>query len=96
MRPSEALELHRDRIREIALRHRVSDVHVFGSASRGEDTESSDLDLLSEPTEETTLFDICAIRLELKQLLGVEVDVLTPNSLPDACRDRVLREAMRL
>ena len=96
MRPSEALELHRDRIREIALRHRVSDVRVFGSASRGEDTESSDLDLLVEPTAETTLFDLGAIRLEVRALLGVDIDVLTPNALPDSCRSRVIDEAVPL
>ena len=47
MRPSEALSLHRTQIREIALRHRVSGVRVFGSALHGDDTADSDLDLLS-------------------------------------------------
>lgn len=93
MRPSEALALHRDRIREIALSHRVRDVRVFGSALHGDDGPGSDLDLLVEPTEQTTLFDIGAIRFELKHLLGIEVDVLTPNALPDKFRARVLEEA---
>ena len=93
MRPSQALALHRTRIRQIALSHRVKDIRVFGSASRGEDIEGSDLDLLVEPTSDTTLFDIGAIRFELKQLLGLEIDVLTPNSLPDKVRNRVLKEA---
>jgi len=94
MRPSEALSLHRDRIREIALSHHVSSVRVFGSALRGEDEAESDLDLLVEPTAQTTLMDIGAIRHELKSLLGMEVDVLTPNGLPPKFRDQVLREAM--
>ena len=94
MRPSEALTLHRTQIREIALRHRVSDVRVFGSALHGEDTASSDLDLLVEPSAQTTLMDIGAIRFELKQLLGMDVDVLTPNGLPASFRDQVLREAV--
>ena len=93
MRPSQALALHRARIRQIALSHHVRDVRVFGSALRGEDIEGSDLDLLVEPTPETTLLDIGAIRFELKQLLGLDIDVLTPNALPDKLRDRVLREA---
>ena len=93
MRPSEALALHRSRIRQIALSHRVRGVRVFGSASRGEDTETSDLDLLVEPTAETTLLDIGAIRLELRQLLGFEIDVLTPDSLPDNYRAQMLLEA---
>lgn len=93
MRPSEALTLHRAAILEIALRHRVSAVRVFGSALRGDDGPGSDLDLLVEPTAQTTLMDIGAIRYELKKLLGLEVDVLTPNGLPARFREQVLREA---
>ena len=93
MRPSEALALHRTQIREIALSHRVSSIRVFGSALRGDDVAGSDLDLLVEPTAQTTLMDIGAIRFELKQLLGIEVDVLTPNGLPVGFREQVLREA---
>lgn len=94
MRPSEALLLHRTRIREIALSHRVSGVRVFGSAIRGDDAVGSDLDLLVEPTPQTTLMDIGAIRFELKNLLGMDVDVLTPNSLPVKFRAQVLRDAV--
>jgi uncharacterized protein len=93
MRPSQAFALHRARIRQIALSHRVENIRVFGSALRGEDVEGSDLDLLVDPTPETTLFDIGAIRFELKQLLGIEVDVLTPNALPEQFRAHVLKEA---
>jgi uncharacterized protein len=50
--------------------------------------------LLVEPTAQTTLMDIGAIRFELKQLLGVDVDVLTPNGLPASFREKVLREAV--
>ena len=94
MRPSEALNLYRLQIREIALNHRVRDVRVFGSVMRGEDDASSDLDLLVEPTAQTTPKDIGAIRFKLKKLLGIEVDVLTPNGLPVRFRDQVLLEAM--
>ena len=93
MRPSEALSLHRTQIREIALSHRVSSIRVFGSALRGDDVAGSDLDLLVEPTAQTTLMDIGAIRFELKRLLGIEVDVLTPNGLPVGFREQILREA---
>ena len=93
MRPSQALDLHRVRIRQIALSHHVRDIRVFGSVLQGDDAEGSDLDLLVEPTPETSLFDIGAIRFELKQLLGLDIDVLTPNALPDKFRARVLKEA---
>lgn len=94
MRPSLALRFHRDAVRQIALQHHVRDVRVFGSVLRGEDTDDSDLDLLVEPTSETTLMDIGAIRYELRKLLGVPVDVLTPKALPDSFREQVLSEAV--
>lgn len=93
MRPSEVFNHHRAEIRAIALSHRVQNVRVFGSVLHGDDTEESDLDLLVDPTRETTLFDIGAIRYELKELLGVTVDVLTPKALPDRFREAVLKEA---
>jgi predicted nucleotidyltransferase len=93
MRPSEALNLHRDRIREIVLSHRVTDPRVFGSVLHGDDTEDSDLDILVEPTSETTLFDIGAIQFELSELLPVAVDVLTPRALPEKFRHLVQQEA---
>ena len=93
MRPSLALQTHREAIREIALRHRVLNVRVFGSVVHGEDTEESDLDLLVDPTSETTLMDIAKIQVEVTRLLNVSVDVLTPNALPDKFRSQVLAEA---
>lgn len=94
MKPSEALQINRVAVREIALRHRVRDIRVFGSVMRGEDAEDSDLNILIEPTSETTLLDIGAIRFELSKLLGFNVDVLTPNALPDSFRDQILTEAV--
>ncbi len=93
MRPSIALQTHREAIRQIALRHHVKRVRVFGSVLHGDDTDKSDLDLLVEPTPATTLMDIGAIRYDLRQLLGIPVDVLTPNALPDNCREQILAEA---
>lgn len=69
---------------------------MFGSALHGDDTVGSDLDLLVEPTVQTTLMDIGAIRFELKQLLGMEMDMLTPNGLPARFRELVLRDAVAL
>ena len=96
MRPSVALQTHRDAIRAIALRHRVTNVRVFGSVVHGDDTEGSDLDILVEPTADTTMMDIAKIQLELGQLLSVAVDVLTPKGLPAKFRDQVIAEAQAL
>ena len=76
------------------MSHRVSNVRVFGSALHGNDTEDSDLDLLVEPTSETTLFDIAKIQVEVAKLLNISVDVLTPNALPDKFRAQVMTEAV--
>ncbi|WP_424193393.1 nucleotidyltransferase family protein [Ampullimonas aquatilis] len=93
MKPSDALDAHRLAIRCVVESHRAKNVRVFGSVLHGQDTENSDLDLLIDPTPETSLFDIGAIRHELHQLLGVRVDVLTPQALPDKFRTQVLAEA---
>jgi predicted nucleotidyltransferase len=93
MKPSFALQTHRDAIRSIVERHNARNARVFGSVLHGEDREGSDLDLLIDPTPDTTLFDIGAIRHELLQLLGVQVDVLTPKALPDSFRAKVIQEA---
>lgn len=94
MKPSQALQNHRAEIRRIVLAHRAHNARVFGSVLHGEDTDESDLDILIDPTPETTLFDIGAIRHELLELLGVPVDVVTPKALPDKFRAKVLAEAV--
>jgi predicted nucleotidyltransferase len=94
VKPSEALESNRAAIRKVVEAHRARNARVFGSVLRGEDTARSDLDILIDPTPETTLFDIGAIRHELAKLLGVAVDVLTPDALPDKFRAAVLAEAL--
>jgi predicted nucleotidyltransferase len=93
MRPSVALQANRESIRSVVERHHACNVRVFGSVLHGEDQDGSDLDILIDPTHETTLFDIGAIRHELLQLLGVPVDVLTPNALPESFRAKVLEVA---
>jgi predicted nucleotidyltransferase len=67
---------------------------VFGPVLYGQDTDDSDLDILIDPTPETTLMDVAAIQVELERLLGVSVDVLTPKALPERLRNAVLSEAV--
>jgi predicted nucleotidyltransferase len=93
MKPSQALAAHRNEIREIVLAHRAMNARVFGSVALGLDTDQSDLDILVDPTEDTTLFDLGAIRYKLRSLLGVPVDVLTPGALPDSFRNTVIDQA---
>lgn len=94
MKPSQALQNHRDDIRRIVQAHRACNARVFGSVLHGDDDEASDLDVLIDPTAETTLLDVAAIEVELQRLLGVPVDVLTPGALPEKFRAQVLAEAV--
>lgn len=94
MKPSDVLDAHRTAIRRIVEAHRGRNARVFGSVLRGDDTDDSDLDLLIDPTPDTTLMDVAAIQVALEELLGISVDVLTPNALPKKFRDRVLAEAV--
>lgn len=94
MRPSEALASHRAAIRRVVESHHARNARVFGSVIHGDDTDGSDLDILVDPTSETTLMDVAAIQVELQNLLGVSVDVLTPKALPDSFRSTVLSEAV--
>lgn len=93
MRPSTALDLQRTAVREVVGRFRISNPRVFGSVLMGTDQEGSDLDLLVDAPTGTTLFDLGGLQVELEDLLGVNVDLLTPGDLPLKFRDKVLAEA---
>jgi hypothetical protein len=93
VKPSDLVVLHRDAIHQVVTAHQARNPRVFGSALHADDTEASDLDLLIDPTEATTLLDIGAIRAELHDLLGIQVDVVTPKALPEKWRAHVLAEA---
>ena len=93
MRPSEALNQHRDAVCMAAARYRVVNPRVFGSALHGDDRNGSDLDLLVDTLPGATLFDLGGLQDELQELLGVSVDVLTLKDLPIKFRDMVRQEA---
>jgi uncharacterized protein len=86
----------REDVCRIAAAHGAGNVRVFGSTGRGERGASSDLDLLVDMAEGRTLFDLIALSDELKESLGVRVDVVTEASLSPYMRDRVLDEATPL
>lgn len=96
MKPSIALEKNRTLIRNAVSRFHTLNPRVFGSVLHGDDDEGSDLDLLVDALPDTTLFDLGGLQLELEELLGVPVDVLTPGDLPPKFREQVLAEAQPL
>ncbi|MCP5245446.1 MAG: nucleotidyltransferase domain-containing protein [Burkholderiales bacterium] len=93
MRLSIALNLNRNAARKIVNRFRATNLRVFGSVLHGTDKEDSDLDLLVDALPGATLFDLGELQVELEELLGVNVDLLTPSDLPQRFRDQVVGEA---
>lgn len=93
MRPSVAFESHRQAVREATGHFRVTNPRVFGSVLHGTDRDGGDLDLLVDALPGATLFDLGGLQAELEELLGVPVDLLTPEDLPRKFRDQVLAEA---
>lgn len=93
MKPSLALAIHRETILRVIEANRATNPRVFGSVLRGDDAETSDLDILVDPDADMSLFDLGAIHFELNRLLGVPVDIVTPASLPARTRDHILAAA---
>lgn len=93
MRPSVVLDMKRIAVREAAARFRAANPRVFGSVLHGTDEDGSDLDLLVDALPGATLFDLGGLQEELEALLGIQVDLLTPEDLPPKFRAEVLAEA---
>ncbi len=93
MKPSAALSLQRNAVHALVTRYRAANPRVFGSALYGQDVDGSDLDLLVDPLPGTTLFDLGGLQVELEEMLGVPVDLLTPGDLPMKFRAQVLAQA---
>ncbi len=96
MRPSDILPLYRETVRKLVLEAGMANPYVFGGVVHGEDNEDSDLDILVDPVPRTSLPDLAGLQLEIEKRTEAKVDVLTPRSLPQKFRDRVLAEAASL
>jgi len=96
MKLDESIQARRETILQIARRHGVGQIRVFGSVARGETTENSDLDLLIDVTGPTPPWFPGGLVAELEALLGRRVDVVESNALRKELRERVLQEAVPL
>ena len=92
----EKLKQMRERVLEIAGRHGVTEVRVFGSVARQEDRPDSDIDLLVVVGAQPSSWFPAGLVLDLEELLGRRVEVVTEKALDARSRDRVLREAIAL
>ena len=80
-------------ILKIAAKHGARNIRIFGSVARGEARLDSDVDFLVDMEPGRTLFDMGGLLMDLRDLLGLEVDVVTEQGLKPRIRDRVLKEA---
>ena len=86
----------REEILRIAAKHGARNVRIFGSVARGEARPESDLDFLVDMETGRSLLDLGGLVMELRELLGRDVDVATVRGLKPRIRERVLEEAVPL
>lgn len=88
------LKVKREEILRIAAKHGARNVRIFGSVARGQAGSDSDLDVLVDLEPGHSLLDLGGFLMDLQELLGCKVDVVTEKGLRERIRDRVLREAV--
>ena len=86
----------RERILETAARYGASNVRIFGSVARGQADESSDIDLLVNLEAGRSLMDLGGLLVELREILGTDVDVVTEKGLRSRIREQVIKDAVPL
>lgn len=86
----------RDDILQTAATHGATNVRIFGSVARGEQTGISDLDILVEMEPGRNYLDLVALWQDLEELLGCKVDIVTEGGLSPYLRERILKEAVPL
>ena len=84
----------RAQILAVAARHGAANVRVFGSVARGDADAASDVDFLVDFEPGRSLLDLASLLVELEDLLGHRVDVVTEPGLKARIRQRVLAEAV--
>ena len=90
------LRKEREHIKKIAQKHGAGNIRVFGSISRGEERPDSDIDFLVDFEEDRSLFDLVGLKLELEELLGHKVDLVTERAMQRLISAKVKKEAVPL
>jgi predicted nucleotidyltransferase len=96
MTPLELLQNRREDIQRIAAKHGAYNIRIFGSVARGEAGVESDIDFLIEKGPTTSSWFPAGLVLDLEELLGRRVEIVTEKALNPYLRERVLREAVPL
>ena len=80
----------------IIRREGIKKAGIFGSYARGDQKNTSDIDILIEPTKKMSLFDIIKLENELKKRLNKNIDLLTYASIHNLLKDRILKEEVKI
>ncbi len=96
MRIDKVLKEKRDEVLQIAASYGARNVRIFGSLARGEAGPDSDIDILVNLDSGRSLLDIIALKQDLEDLLGCEVDVVTEEAISPYIREQVLKEMVSL
>lgn len=90
------LRREREQIKRVAQKYGASNIRVFGSVSRGEEGPISDIDFLIDFEADRSLLDLVGLKLELEELLGHKVDLVTEKAMHRLIADQVIKEAVPL
>jgi len=96
MEIKELLKQRRTDILQLAAKHGARNVRLFGSMARGEADDQSDIDFLVDMEPGRSLLDMGGLLMDLRELLGREVDMVTERGLKKRIRDRILKDVVSL
>lgn len=96
MEIKELLKQRRKDILQLASKHGARNVRLFGSTARGEADDQSDIDFLVDMEPGRSLLDMGGLLMDLRELLGREVDVVSERGLKKRIHDRVMKEVVPL
>lgn len=97
MRPSEKIKKYKQSIEDIfkeSEKNGITNIRIFGSVARKEDTEKSDLDLVVSVKNKPYLLKVLGLRERLQDLLGIDIDIVVEEGLPDDFKS-ILKEAIQ-
>ncbi|WP_107667638.1 nucleotidyltransferase family protein [Cyanothece sp. BG0011] len=97
MKLKDSLKEKREKILSLAEKHGAFNIRISGSVARGEETENSDIDFLIDyDLSKTSPWFPGGLLMDLEELLGCKVDIVTEKSLNPSIKEKVLKEAIKL
>jgi len=96
MEIAKQIKKKRQAIQQIAVKHGARNIRIFGSIARGEADEKSDVDFLVDMEAGRSLLDMGGLLMDLRELMGRDVDVVTERGLKQRIRERILKQAIPL